>query len=123
MQLGIMDLEKVFARLLQPLEYCVLHSTVTKRKDWSYRTRKLILTNRMRLFYTDMQGNYKGCVPWSLTKLISTDRISDVKFQITVHDSSRVYHIRLHDAHVDHWIRSIDLFNLTQTEYLKKMKK
>ena len=99
----------------------MLHSTVTKRKGFSYRTRKLILTNRMRLFYTDMQGGYKGSVPWSLTKLISTDKVSEFSFQIIVHDGSRVYHLRLHDAHVDHWIRSIDLFNICQTEYLKKM--
>jgi len=60
-----------FSQKSQP-EYAVMHALVTKRKGLSIKSRMLILTSKARLLYFDPQGTYKGAVPWSVTKPIST---------------------------------------------------
>ena len=59
------------AQKSQP-EISVMHAFVTKRKGLSIKSRMLILTSKARLMYFDLQGNYKGAVPWSVTKPVST---------------------------------------------------
>jgi hypothetical protein len=50
----------------------VLHAVVSKRKGLSIKSRMLVLTSKARLLYFDMQGDYKGAVPWSVTKPVCT---------------------------------------------------
>lgn len=54
----------------------MLHALVSKRKGLSIKSRMLILTNKARLMYFDMQGTYKGSIPWSVTKPVSTHLVS-----------------------------------------------
>lgn len=53
-------------------EYSVMHAYVTKRSGLSVKSRMLILTNKARLLYFDMQGEFKGSIPWTVTKPVST---------------------------------------------------
>jgi hypothetical protein len=64
----LLDLEEKFQRQIQADEFVVLHDMVWKRKSLSYRRRKLILTSKPRLFYLDSKGEYRGQVPWTMTK-------------------------------------------------------
>ena len=57
-----------------------MHALVTKRKGLSIKSRMLILTSKARLLYFDLQGTYKGAVPWSVTKPISTHLVSCLSF-------------------------------------------
>lgn len=100
----------------------MLHAAVTKRKGLSIKSRMLVLTNKVRLLYFDMQGGYKGAVPWTVTKPVTAHLVSlsclpathrpcgavgglshtlsclglrqvnSKKFQVVVHDRSRTYH-------------------------------
>jgi hypothetical protein len=76
------ELEEKFARHLEPsvkllqkagspAEYSVMHAVVTKRRGLSMKSRMLVLTNKARLMYFDMNGAYKGAIPWSVTKPVS----------------------------------------------------
>lgn len=58
----------------------MLHALVSKRKGLSIKSRMLILTNKARLVYFDMQGTFKGAVPWSVTKPVSTRLVSTILF-------------------------------------------
>ena len=84
MRLNLADLEDKFARHLQPSvkllqkglgEVSVLHAAVTKRSGLSIKSRMLILTSKARLLYFDMQGVYKGAVPWSVTKPVKVTQV------------------------------------------------
>lgn len=54
----------------------MLHAAVTKRKGLSIKSRMLVLTNKARLLYFDMQGGFKGAVPWTVTKPVTTHLVS-----------------------------------------------
>ena len=53
-----------------------MHAYVTKRSGLSVKSRMLILTNKARLLYFDMQGEFKGSIPWTVTKPVSTMLVS-----------------------------------------------
>mmetsp|Transcript_21480 Transcript_21480/g.35969 ORF Transcript_21480/g.35969 Transcript_21480/m.35969 type:complete len:503 (-) Transcript_21480:200-1708(-) len=98
-------------------EFSVLHGYVTKRKGLSIKSRMLILTNKARLLYFNPKGTFKGSMPWTLTKPVHVTRVSNTKFQITVHDKSRTYHITDNQGS-DRWITCIELYTKAQRNYL-----
>jgi hypothetical protein len=53
-----------------------MHACVSKRKGLSIKSRMLILTNKARLLYFDMNGEYKGTIPWTVTKPVATALVS-----------------------------------------------
>lgn len=72
----LLELEEKFQRQIQADEFVVLHDMVWKRKSLSYRRRKLILTSKPRLFYLDSKGEYRGQVPWTMTKRLKLLKVS-----------------------------------------------
>lgn len=75
---NLLELEEKFQRQIQSNEFVILHDTLWKRKSLSFRRRKLILTSAPRLFYLDTRGEYKGQVPWTMTKRITINKVSSV---------------------------------------------
>lgn len=94
-----------------------MHACVTKRKGLSIKSRMLVLTNKARLLYFDMAGEYKGTVPWSVTKPVTASLVSSKKFNVVVFDKSRTY--RFTDPQgAERWVTAINLFTKAQKEYL-----
>lgn len=73
---NLLELEEKYQRQIQSNEFVILHDTLWKRKSLSYRRRKLILTSMPRLFYLDSRGDYKGQVPWTMTKRLTLTKVS-----------------------------------------------
>ena len=91
-----------------------------KRKGLSFKKRMLILTSKPRLMYFNYKGTYKGQVPWSLTKLLTTRKNNDRKFDIIMQDNSRVYHMTDNDGGSARWIDCIDRIVAAQRAYLER---
>ncbi len=79
-------------------EYSVMHACVSKRKGLSIKSRMLVLTNKARMLYFDMNGEYKGTIPWTVTKPVSTALVSSV----SVECSEKCTHPSLPALHVMH---------------------
>ncbi len=78
----LFELEEKYQRQIQADEFVVLHDMVWKRKSLSYRRRKLILTSKPRLFYLDSNGEYRGQVPWTMTKRLKLTKVRMFIFYI-----------------------------------------
>lgn len=72
------DLEEKYSRHIQTDEFVVLHEYLWKRKGFSYKKRKLILTSKPRLIYFDGNGVYKGFIQWSLTKRLLLEKVERI---------------------------------------------
>ena len=99
---------KPYFRLLLPREFVVKESTIWKRSGWSFRQRILVLTSKPRLFYTTLSGDYKGMIPWSMTEPIDVEMKSKSLFDISIHSSSRVYHIYDRISGAEEWVNIIN---------------
>lgn len=109
---------KPFARLLMKDEFAVVESMVWKRSGWSFRRRWLVLTNKPRIFYTTKKGQYRGMIPWSMTEPISIEKKSNSHFDISIHESSRVYHFNDKSGNVDIWVSVINEISECWKKYL-----
>lgn len=98
---------KVYTRLLLRDEFVVKESYVCKRSGWSYRYRWLVLTSLPRLFYTTADGLYKGMIPWSMTEPIEVEVKDKTHFDISVHNSSRIYHFNDKVNGAEEWMSII----------------
>jgi hypothetical protein len=72
------ELEEKYSRHIQTDEFVVLHEYLWKRKGYSYKKRKLILTSKPRLIYFDGSGVYKGFIQWSLTKRLLLEKVRPI---------------------------------------------
>ena len=72
---NLLELEEKYQRQVQSNEFVILHDMIWKRKSLSYRRRRLILTSMPRLFYLDSKGEYRGQVPWTMTKRVTINKV------------------------------------------------
>eukprot|EP01038_Epipyxis_sp_PR26KG_P007754 gene7754-10533_t len=115
-----LEVDSKIMRHIQSDEFVVLHGSVVKRRGWlSYKNRNLILTNRPRLLYTNMDGVYKGSIAWTVVKPISVEKIDESNFDIILHDNSRRYHIRDKVNGATKWVNAINQFLTAQVIYFK----
>lgn len=67
----------------------------------------MILTDKPRIFYTTLQGHFKGLIPWSMTEPIQICKTDEHHFNISVHTSSRVYYFNDPTQGADKWVEII----------------
>mmetsp|Transcript_11633 Transcript_11633/g.17652 ORF Transcript_11633/g.17652 Transcript_11633/m.17652 type:complete len:201 (-) Transcript_11633:95-697(-) len=111
--------DRPYARLLLADEYVVHESVVWKRSGWSFKNRYLVLTNKPRVFYTTLQGHFKGQIPWSMTEPIGITKVDATHFDITVSNSSRVYHFNDKVKGSDKWVEVISELSNVWKAYLE----
>lgn len=112
------DLDEACRRHLLQDEFVVLHSIVWKRRGLSYKKRRLILTSKPRLFYVNLSGEFKGLIPWSLTKRLQVVKRSDQKFDVTPSEVSRSYHFSDKALGADIWVETLTAIIQGQKQYL-----
>jgi hypothetical protein len=59
------------------------------------------------MFYTTIQGHFKGLIPWSMTEPIQITKTDEHHFQISVHTSSRIYHFNDPTQGAAKWVEII----------------
>jgi hypothetical protein len=72
----LMVIDQQFQKHIHPGEFVVMFGYVWKRSFLSYKRRMLILTSGPRLLYLKGDGQYKGSIPWSLTKPLKFTKVS-----------------------------------------------
>jgi hypothetical protein len=112
------DLEEQFQRNILKDEFVILHSIVWKRRGFSYKKRKLILTSAPRLIYLTLEGEYKGTIQWTMTKRIKVIVVNEEKFDITLDDNSRTYHFNDALLGSNVWIDALQQILIAQKQYL-----
>jgi hypothetical protein len=59
------------------------------------------------MFYTTLQGHFKGLIPWSMTEPIQITPIDEHHFHISIHTSSRVYYFNDQIQGASKWVEII----------------
>ncbi|RYG68086.1 hypothetical protein EON64_05950 [archaeon] len=118
-----LQLEERFSRHIQPGELAILHGKVWKRKGLSFKFRTLILTSQPRLFYLDHQGNYRGGISWSMSARISVKVVDKSRFDISMPEGGRVYHLSDGFWGAQIWCDTINAVLDAQRSYMRKSRK
>ena len=105
---GKIRLEPKFHRYMNDDEFPLLSALIWKRKGWSHKERRLILTSKPRLFYLDENGKYKGTIPWTSVDQISASKVSATQFDVAQGLSDRVYHFTDKAQGADPWVELIN---------------